>query len=77
LVTEAFSVIQMDQGHLQRACWTECTAILPTDSTFYNGDEYDDDDDDDNFYSAITRHMPLQGRLDKIHVTCQRYDFTK
>jgi len=23
------------------------------------------DDEYDNFYSAITQHMPLQGRLDK------------
>jgi len=45
-------------------------------------DDDDDDDDDDgdeygNFYSAITQHMPLQGRLDKDHATCQRYVLSK
>jgi len=48
-------------------------------------DDHDDDDDDDddydvddheyyNFYDAVTQHMPLQGRLDNFHVTCQRHD---
>ena len=40
--------------------------------------ECDDDDDEyDNFYSAITQHMPLQGRLDKDHDTCQKYALSK
>jgi len=40
---------------------------------------HDDDDNDeyDNFYGAITQHMPLQGRLDKKPIACQRYDFSK
>ena len=29
------------------------------------------------FYVAITQHMPLQGRLDKKPILCQRYDFSK
>jgi len=40
-------------------------------------DDDDDDDEYDNFYSAITQHMPLQGRLLKKLVACQRYDFSK
>jgi len=45
-------------------------------------DDYDDDDDDDdeydNFYGAIIQHiMPLQGRLDKDHETCQRCALSK
>jgi len=41
-------------------------------------DDDDDDDDDDNeydsFYGAVTRHMPLRGRLfvAKNHATCQK-----
>ena len=34
---------------------------------------YNDDDEYDNFYGAITQHMPLQGCLDKNHVTWHRY----
>src|SRR6218665_1244016 len=42
------------------------------------GQTYADDDDEyDNFYGAITQHMPLQGRLDKETIVCQRYDFSK
>ena len=31
------------------------------------------DDEYDIFYGAITQHMPLQGRLDKKPIACQRY----
>ena len=34
-------------------------------------------DEYDNFYGAITQPIPLQGRLDKKPVECQRYDFSK
>src|SRR6218665_2230623 len=42
----------------------------------YSDDNDDDDDEYGNFYSAITQHMPLQGRLHKKLVACQRYDFS-
>ena len=34
----------------------------------------DNDDEHDNFYDAITQHMPLQGRQDKLYVTCHYYN---
>src|SRR6218665_1872789 len=48
---------------------------------YHNDDDDDDDDNDDDddekFYGAITQHMPLQRRLAKKTIACQRYDFSK
>jgi len=34
-------------------------------------------DENDNFYGAVTQHMSLQGRLEREHVTRQRYALSK